>query len=477
MNRVLRRPMFRTGGVAEGITSGLDYPQPNASRLSFSDGLTPINKLRRDYWGSLSEGEKGSIAGQKEYVNNRIASLLENTKARGEDKSLREEHKETWELLNEIRGPRKPQWPQFATEFGLNLLATEPRGNIFQTAAIAAQDPYARMRARMAERESGEDKLSTAILGDLMDIRAQRKLQREKLEGEKAISEGELASKEKIAFAELASLEKRTAEEIAGSMEETKALIKSEEEKGIQANKDKIAQLKEKYKLEEKLHTFKLKEEEKYGVLGTEKFEYKGKLTDYGGLIDEGIELTNRLTELEDMPIGPFGKKDEAAIRKVKEDLKKNTLLQAQFTDKEEDPIRAALLDQIGSGLGPATWADLVEYDQTNKIPSRLLEEGMAEGGRVGYQMGGATAVPAAMPAAVPVAGTMDQGAEQDGPVQNLSFEELRARLPQEITDDIIHLIANSKQALVDFANIRTQQDVNAFNQKYDVNLVVPQEV
>ena len=236
MNRVLRRPMFRTGGVAEGITSGLDYPQPNASRLSFSDGLTPINKLRRDYWGSLSEGEKGSIAGQKEYVNNRIASLLENTKARGEDKSLREEHKETWELLNEIRGPRKPQWPQFATEFGLNLLATEPRGNIFQTAAIAAQDPYARMRARMAERESGEDKLSTAILGDLMDIRAQRKLQREKLEGEKAISEGELASKEKIAFAELASLEKRTADQIAGSMEETKALIKAEEEKGIQAN-------------------------------------------------------------------------------------------------------------------------------------------------------------------------------------------------------------------------------------------------
>ena len=284
MNRVLRRPMFRTGGVAEGITSGLDYPQPNASRLSFDTGLTPLMKLRKEYWGSLSENEKGSAAGQNEYVNNRLASLLENTKARGEDKSLREEYKERRELLNEIRGPRRPQWPQFATEFGLNLLSTEPQGNIFQTAARAAQDPYARMRARMAERESGEDKLSTAILGDLMDIRAQRKLQREKLEGENAISEaeleskekiseGELASEEKIAFAELASLEKRTADQIAGSMEETKALIKAEEEKGIQANTDKIAQLKEKYKLEEKLHTFKLKEEEKYGVLGTEKFE------------------------------------------------------------------------------------------------------------------------------------------------------------------------------------------------------------
>ena len=306
-----------------------------------------------------------------------------------------------------------------------------------------------------------------------MDIRAQRKLQREKLEGEKAISEAELASEEKIAFAELASLEKRTAEEIAGSMEETKALIKSEEEKGIQANENKITQLKEKYKLEEKLHTFKLKEEQKYGV-ADKQFKYKGKLEDYGKLIDTGQKLANELAELESAPMDLL---DEAAIKEKKDALEKNAKLQALFSDKEEDPIRKALLDQIGSGLGPATWADLVEYDQTKTIPSRLLEEGMAEGGRVGYQMGGATAVPAAMPAAVPVAGTMDQGARQDSPVQDLSFEELRARLPQEITDDIIHLIANSKQALVDFANIRTQQDVNAFNQKYDVNLVVPQEV
>ena len=149
------------------------------------------------------------------------------------------------------------------------------------------------------------------------------------------------------------------------------------------------------------------------------------------------------------------------------------------FSDNETDEVRKALLNQIGSGLGPATWADLVAYDQTGTIPPRLLEEDLAEGGRVGYQGGGTSlpsAAPAAMQGAVPAAGTTDQGAGQDDSVQDLSFEELRARLPQEITDDIIQLIANSKQALVDFANIRTQQDVNSFNQKYDVNLVVPQE-
>ena len=112
-------------------------------------------------------------------------------------------------------------------------------------------------------------------------------------------------------------------------------------------------------------------------------------------------------------------------------------------------------------------------------IFSKMGEE-KAEGGRIGYQNAGSV-MPNAMPSAMPAAmqtqapGPTDQG--QDDTVQDLSFEELRARLPQEITNDIVKLLSESKQALVDFANIRTQQDVNAFNQKYDVNLVVPQEV
>ena len=60
-------------------------------------------------------------------------------------------------------------------------------------------------------------------------------------------------------------------------------------------------------------------------------------------------------------------------------------------------------------------------------------------------------------------------------PVQKLSFEEIRNRLPKEITDDIVRLISNSAEALQDFAYIKTQQDVNKFNVKYGVNLVLPQ--
>jgi len=63
---------------------------------------------------------------------------------------------------------------------------------------------------------------------------------------------------------------------------------------------------------------------------------------------------------------------------------------------------------------------------------------------------------------------------KQDLP--QLSYDEIRARLPKEISDDIVTLLANSYEALADFAEIRTQADVDAFNLKYQVQLVLPQE-
>ena len=60
-------------------------------------------------------------------------------------------------------------------------------------------------------------------------------------------------------------------------------------------------------------------------------------------------------------------------------------------------------------------------------------------------------------------------------PVQ-ISYDELRARLPKEIGDEIVNLLANSYEALADFASIATQADVDNFNSKYGVELVLPQE-
>ena len=68
---------------------------------------------------------------------------------------------------------------------------------------------------------------------------------------------------------------------------------------------------------------------------------------------------------------------------------------------------------------------------------------------------------------------TMDPNNPQ--PMQ-VSYDELRARLPREIGDDIVTLLANSYEALADFAAITTQADVDNFNTRYGVELVLPQE-
>ena len=90
-----------------------------------------------------------------------------------------------------------------------------------------------------------------------------------------------------------------------------------------------------------------------------------------------------------------------------------------------------------------------------------------AEGGAVTEDVNIMTETPTSM---------TDVNVEETVNPEQLSYDEIRARLPKEIGDDIVTLLANSYQALGDFAQIRTQTDVDQFNQKYQVQLVLPQE-
>jgi hypothetical protein len=99
-----------------------------------------------------------------------------------------------------------------------------------------------------------------------------------------------------------------------------------------------------------------------------------------------------------------------------------------------------------------------------------------AKGGRAGYA-GGELVEQADVNIQTPqrdvnMQETVEEGTQSD----QLSYEELRSRLPVEITDDIIRLMVSSPEALTDFAEIQTQQDVDTFNSKYGVNLVLPSE-
>ena len=101
---------------------------------------------------------------------------------------------------------------------------------------------------------------------------------------------------------------------------------------------------------------------------------------------------------------------------------------------------------------------------------------GKKEGGRAGYQ-GGELVEQEDVNIQTPRGDVAMQETIEEGTTPDqLSFPELRSRLPVEITDDIIRLMVSSAEALTDFAQIQTQQDIANFNKKYGVNLVLPSE-
>ena len=55
----------------------------------------------------------------------------------------------------------------------------------------------------------------------------------------------------------------------------------------------------------------------------------------------------------------------------------------------------------------------------------------------------------------------------------NQVYAMLRSRLPQEVPDEVVQLISYNKEAFGDFASIKNQEDVNSFNEKYGVQLVI----
>ena len=119
MNRTLRRPMFRMGGAAEGITSGL-------SRQGYDTGNI-VEKIQ------------------------------------------------TQKSIIDALAPRQPRTDRsmsnFLIDFGLDIASRPPSGSIFSTAASAAKEPFSRFQEskRMQEaygmQETSEDR---ALIADMI---------------------------------------------------------------------------------------------------------------------------------------------------------------------------------------------------------------------------------------------------------------------------------------------------------------------
>ena len=117
-----------------------------------------------------------------------------------------------------------------------------------------------------------------------------------------------------------------------------------------------------------------------------------------------------------------------------------------------------------------------INLSSSNTIDKKKPALPKATGGRVGMYGGGPILEDEAITEDIISEQVQEPQKENpEGPMR-LSYEELRSRLPQSIGDQIVRLLAENYEALGDFAEIQTQADVDNFNLKYQVNLVLPQE-
>ena len=359
MNRIMRRPMFRKGGSAgEGITSGL------APRQGYKD---PAGTVQQN---DLSK------------VNFRDANL-----------------QQLMDVADQYGFQAPPMQPDrslddFKIDFGLDLVSRSPGGNIFQTAASAAKDPFQRFKAsRAAYNKAEQDRainkynsktgMFETLLGAQADI----------------LGEGGTSYKDLEIAKALESIMPRFIE-----------LRQKREEKTLSKEEDlELRQLQEKYN----------------------RFSAKN--------LEDDMLIEIYAKSLGDRAIPNREEKLYNA------DLKNNP---RKYTSKNDPQIKKDAVESIRIEL-----QNLRTY---------------ADGGRAGYANG-------EMVMEEQVTETMapESQAMTNNPI---SYDQLRARLPAEITDDIVELMTNSAEALEDFAMISSQQDVDLFSQKYSVNLVFPSE-
>ena len=348
MNRILRRPMFRTGGSAEGLTSGL---QPRKGY--YGTGNASDQRVLQDILPGMTIGQMRDLSKELSYR------------------------------------PQRNNLRDFLIGFGLDIASRPPSGSIFSTAAAAAKDPFDRYTASKQEADAAqyatESDMFKTMLGAQADI----------LSAEKG--EGMAGKTEQWKFEQVPKLINTISEIEAVPVEE--------------------------------------------------------RTTEQQNQLDTAKINLGRL-EKEDPFVGWFLQSDQSdkLFKKVKTEL-------LEADQGSEEPKYSGEDD-------PQLWEDTyVEFRV------RVKRMGKAEGGRVGYQMGGDVMPGQPMQATMPT----DQGTAPED-TAGVTYEELRARLPQEVTDDIVRLLANSAEALEDFAMIQTEQDINTFNKKYGVNLVLPSE-
>ena len=311
--------MFRMGGAAEGITSGLDKPRQQYENGNRVQKLTDEFEQRKAMFDQLRPQPSGFMPGSAS---------------------------------------------SFLTNFGLNLLSETPRGNIFQTAAVAAKDPFNRFQSARAQEVSDQRALDQAILGDV-------------------ISE-DFKSRQQQKLIEAGFEEKRM---------ELQNEIKKLTIEGDQESLARAEELKNSLKLLEADFEF----QKKYGTTGKDFDPGAAAKTAnvIKGLDDEKLSLTQ---EAEDIKITPENERTAEQNKRLREietrlgsidDVRASVLKESSLIEKiglldQTDQLNTIVDQNMAKGM---TYQEAFEA----ALEQFKFLQNMADGGRAGYQVGGIT--------------------------------------------------------------------------------------
>ena len=141
MNRTLRRPMFRMGGSAEGLTSGL-APRQGYAHEPGHVKQSDTSKMKVSDLGNMNIGQLRELSKSMAYK------------------------------------PRGASMSDFLINFGLDIASRPASGSIFSTAAASAKEPFARYteaKRSAAEQEYGsEADMFKTMMSGAFDVMASK---------------------------------------------------------------------------------------------------------------------------------------------------------------------------------------------------------------------------------------------------------------------------------------------------------------
>ena len=321
--------------------------------------------------------------------------------------------------------PRRTNVYDFLTDWGLRMASASPSGNVIQTAAKEAREPYAQFTKGKGEAET----LAYAMRAKASDTARAENLALGKMEYEKERDIADRETQWKIAELEAKGEKEFILEQINAYW---KPLIAAAPP-GERANLEK----------QQKSDTYNVI------VLGED-------ISDKYKILNNEAAISISIAHAENEILTKINPKTKVVW-------------------VESDPGYNETLQLL--------------INKYNRLATKFLDpDKKATGGRVGYQNAGpVTALPNQGSPSLMAKATTDTEVEEafGVPVSeaapetneiNISYEQLRNRLPPEIKDEIVLLLSQSYEAFADFAEIQTQADVNEFNIKYNVQLFLPQQ-